>query len=167
MKPNAKKRLWRRYVNGFTLLEVLIVVAFGLILTAIGLPRMNNVIANQKIRASITSSSGLLQNARMAAVQQNKTKTACHCRGVDCPDSAEPHGLVYFAKDATTCTSTTAPIRSEPPVELEAPIIPMPTPAGPGAPPKIDNADLGLLADPLTSDPSFNSRGLPCAYVGS
>jgi len=63
---------------GFSLQEVLVVVALGLIITAVGLPAMANAIANMKLRASMTSVSGLLQNARAIAVQQNKTNTACH-----------------------------------------------------------------------------------------
>ncbi len=153
------------YKDGFTLLELLILLAVGLIVTAIALPIMSNVVANQKLRASMTSISGLLQNTRMVAVHDNKTKTACHCKGASCPASAEPHGLVYFAKDGTTCTTTTVPLRNDPQVELEAPITPMTAPSGPGAPPTINNSDLGLLSNPLTTDPSFNSRGLPCLYV--
>src|SRR5213594_990869 len=131
------------YKDGFTLLELLIVFSVGLIVTAIALPIMSNVVANQKLRASMTSISGLLQNTRMVAVHENKTKTACHCKGADCPGSAEPRGLVYVVKNGTLCDSTTTPATSDPQVELEAPIIPMPTPTGPGAPPKIDNSDLG------------------------
>ena len=52
------------YKDGFTLLELLILLAVGLIVTAIALPIMSNVIANQKLRASMTSISGLLQNTR-------------------------------------------------------------------------------------------------------
>ena len=152
------------YKDGFTLLELLILLAVGLIVTAIALPIMSNVVANQKLRASMTSISGLLQNTRMVAVHDNKTKTACHCKGASCPASAEPHGLVYFAKDGTTCTITTVLVRTDPQVELEAPITPMTAPSGPGAPPTINNSDLGLLSNPLTTDPSFNSRGLPCLY---
>ena len=97
------------YKDGFTLFEVLILVAIALIVSAIGLPIMSNVVANQKLRASMTSVSGLLQNTRMVAVHENKTKTACHCKGVNCPGSAEPRGLVYFVKNGTLCDSTTTP----------------------------------------------------------
>ncbi|PYS07224.1 MAG: hypothetical protein DMG17_31020, partial [Acidobacteria bacterium] len=93
------------YKDGFTLLELLIVFSVGLIVTAIALPIMSNVVANQRLRASMTSISGLLQNTRMVAVHENKTKTACHCKGANCPASAVLHALVYFAKDGTTCTT--------------------------------------------------------------
>src|SRR5437867_13420482 len=102
------------YKDGFTLLELLIVFSVGLIVTAIALPIMSNVVANQRLRASMTSISGLLQNTRMAAVHENKTKRACHCRGANCPASAVLHALVYFVKDGTTCTTTTVLSTADP-----------------------------------------------------
>jgi prepilin-type N-terminal cleavage/methylation domain-containing protein len=146
---------------GFSLLEVLLVVAIGLIVTAIGLPIMSNAIATMKLRSSMTTVSGLLQNTRMVAVQQNKTKTACHFNW-----SAPPYSLIYFVKDAVDCSTSPTPVNTDPQVELQAPITPMTTPTGTGAPPTITNSQLGLTANPLTTDPSFNSRGLPCSYSG-
>src|ERR1044071_5901166 len=141
---------------GFSLQEVLVVIAIGLMITAIAGPIMSNAIADIKLRSSLTSVSGLLQNTRAVAVQQNKTKTACHfCR------TTPPYSLVYFAKDATICTSSTTANSTDPQVELEAPITPYPTPTGLGAPAAIDNPTLGLTSNPATTDPSFNSRGLP------
>ena len=63
---------------GFTLQEVLVVIAIGLIITTVAVPIMSSAIANVKLRSSLTSVSGLLQNTRAMAVQQNKAKTACH-----------------------------------------------------------------------------------------
>src|SRR5215813_9355789 len=57
---------------GFSLLEVSLVVVIGLIITATGLPRLNNAIANLKLRSSMTTLSGLIQNGRMMAVQRNR-----------------------------------------------------------------------------------------------
>jgi prepilin-type N-terminal cleavage/methylation domain-containing protein len=150
-----------RQREGFSLQEVLVVIAIGLMITAMAAPIMSNAIANIKLRSSLTSVSGLLQNTRASAVQQNKTKTACHFSR-----TSPPYSLVYFVKDATTCTSSTTADTTDAQVELEAPITPYDTPMGAGAPAAIDDATLGLTSDPLTTDPSFNSRGLPCAYSG-
>ena len=151
-----------REQTGFSLLEVLLVVAIGLIVTAVGLPIMSTAIGNIKLRSSMTSVSGLLQNTRMVAVQQNKTKTMCHFNF-----SAPPYSLIFFVKDAITCSTSVTPLENDPQVELQAPITPMATPTGTGAPSPISNATLGLSVSPLTSDPSFNSFGLPCAYTGT
>jgi len=145
---------------GFSLQEVLVVVAIGLIVTVAALPTMSNAIANMKLRASMTSVSGLLQNTRAMAVKENKIKTACHYNR-----TVEPFSLVYFVRDATDCsglTSTSTDVQ----VEMEAPIAPSGSPTGTGAPTAITNAQMGLSSAPLTSDPSFNSRGLPCSYGG-
>ncbi len=150
-----------RKPSGFSLQEVMVVIAIGLIITVVAAPIMSNAIANIKLRSSLTSVSGLLQNTRAMAVQQNKTKTACHFSR-----TAPPYSLVYFVKDATTCPSGTTADTTDAQVELEAPITPYTTPSGTGAPAAIDNATLGLTSDPLTTDPSFNSRGLPCLYSG-
>src|SRR3989442_3165887 len=118
---NARKRCQ----GGFSLPEVLVVVAVGAIVTTAGLPRMTNVIANMKLRSSMTTVSGLLQNTRMTAVKENKTKTACHFNR-----TAAPYSLVYFVKNAVACTSSITPDTADPQVEMEAPITPYPAPTG-------------------------------------
>jgi len=147
----------RRNRSGFSLLEVLLVVAIGLIVTVVGLPRMSAVIANMKLRSSMTTVSGLLQNNRMLAVHGNKTMTARHFSR-----TSSPFSLVYFVKDAAD--PSTSPATGDSQVEMEAPITPFDTPSGVGAPSAIANSDLGLTVAPEITDPSFNSRGLPCAY---
>ena len=49
----ARRGAGRRNQAGFSLQEVLVVVALGLIVSAAGLPRMSNAIANMKLRASM------------------------------------------------------------------------------------------------------------------
>src|SRR5439155_9954839 len=51
--------------SGFSLLAVLFGVAAITIILGVALPSMTNAIANVKLRASMTSVSGLLQNTRM------------------------------------------------------------------------------------------------------
>ena len=154
----------KRDPSGFSLLEVLLVVAIGLILTAVGLPLMNNVIANMKLRASMTSVSGLLQNTRTTAVQQNKTMTAKHFNR-----TSPPYSLVYYLLDATRVTTDNSDFSTtETQVWMEAPITPYPTPTGVTAPVAISSSALNFT--PQSIDPtaplfaSFNSRGLPCVY---
>jgi prepilin-type N-terminal cleavage/methylation domain-containing protein len=150
---------------GFTLQEVMIVIALGLIVTAMGAPVMSNAIANMKLRSSMTSVSGLLQNTRALAVQQNTVKVACHFNRTSAPNS-----LVYFVKNAMDCTMATL-ATTDPQVELEAPISACGTPtscSSTNAPAVLDNTNqLGVTVAPLTTDPSFNSRGIPCQYVSA
>ena len=146
---------------GFTLQEVMVVIAIGLIITALGAPVMSNAIANMKLRSSMTSVSGLLQNTRAIAVQQNVVKTACHFNRTDAP-----YSLVYFVKNGGDCTTATL-ASTDPQIEMEAPITPYTSPSGTGAPTALDNSTLGVTTAPLTTDPSFNSRGIPCQYVSA
>jgi Tfp pilus assembly protein FimT len=140
--------------SGFSLMETLIVVSVAMIVMVTAVPNISNAIANAKLRASMTSLSGLYQNTRMVAVQQNKIKTACFQGGTTTR-------LMGFVRDAgATCSLSVYDSQ----VEMEAPITKMTTPTGPGAPPVISNSILGFT--PQTVDPSFNTRGLPCLYSG-
>jgi len=123
-----------------------------MIVMVTAVPNIANAIANAKLRASMTSLSGLFQNTRMVAVQQNKTKTARF-------EGGTTTRLMGYIRDAGD-TSTLSVMDSQ--VEMEAPITKMTTPAGPGAPPAITAGVLGFT--PQTDDPSFNTRGLPCLY---
>jgi hypothetical protein len=114
----------------------------------------------------MTSVSGLLQNTRTTAVQQNKTMTAKHFNR-----TAAPYSLVYYLLDATKVTvNNTDFSTTETQVWMEAPITPYPAPTGVTAPAAIGTSTLSFT--PQSIDPgaplyaSFNSRGLPCVYNG-
>src|SRR5437588_8409604 len=144
----------KRDLAGFSLLEVTVVVAIGLMITAIGLPRMSNVIANMKLRSSMTSVSGLLQNTRAIAIQQNKTMTAKHFNR-----DTSPYSLVYYVKNATDASAFS---QTDTQVWMEAPITPYPAPTGVSAPVAITSSALSFTPQAVdTSVPiyaSFNSR---------
>ncbi len=138
---------------GFSLIEVTLVVAIAMVVTATAIPSITTVVANAKMRASMTSLSGLLQNCRMAAVQQNKTMTT---RFV-----VQTSGLVGYVKSAA---DSAALAKKDYQVEMQAPINKLTTPSGGGAPAAISDTVLGFT--PQTGNPSFNTRGLPCLYSG-
>ena len=137
---------------GFSLIEVSVVVLISLIVGMIAIPNMVSVISNARLHAGVTSMSGLLQNSRMSAVKKNLTLTA-HFGTLD------GQTLVAFAKPANE-----APVRATTDLqaEWEAPVMMMGTPTGVGAPAEIDTTVLGFT--PQTTEPSFNTRGLPCVY---
>ncbi|HET9943340.1 MAG TPA: prepilin-type N-terminal cleavage/methylation domain-containing protein, partial [Terriglobia bacterium] len=58
---------------GFSLVEVTVVVAISLVVGMIAIPNMLSVISDARLRAGVTSMSGLLQNCRMEAVKRNQT----------------------------------------------------------------------------------------------
>ena len=150
MKNHVSNHSDRR--SGFSLLEIMIVLGVAMVVTATAIPRMTTAIANAKLRASMTTLSGLLQNTRMVAVQQSKTKTARFSGGTGTR-------LIGYIKDATDTTNVST---TDVQIEMEAPITKLTTPSGMGAPSAITTTVLGFT--PQTGDPSFNSRGLPCAF---
>lgn len=138
--------------SGFSLLELTIVVAIALTVSAMAIPSITTTIANVRIRSNIASVSGLLQSCRMLAVNQNKTKTA-HFTSIT-------GGLIAYVKNASDGASLAT---GDAQVMMEAPITKLTEPAGTGAPTAMTSTDLGYT--PQTGDPSFNTRGLPCLYA--
>jgi len=138
---------------GFSVPELLIVVAIVLLVATIAVPNITRVIANARMRASMTSLSGVIQNCRMVAVKENKTMTA------KMQDFSQ--GIIGFIKPAGDNSALKS---SDPQVQLQAPITDHTTPTGAGAPAGLTTAVLGFTAS--TGNPSFNSRGLPCEYSG-
>src|ERR1051326_1755635 len=57
---------------GFTMLEVMAVTAISLIVTMAAIPNTVNSIGALRLRSSMTSLEGVIQNCRMLAVKQNQ-----------------------------------------------------------------------------------------------
>jgi prepilin-type N-terminal cleavage/methylation domain-containing protein len=138
--------------RGFSLVELLMVVAIALTLSTIAVANIAAVVSSARIHAGISSMSGLLQNTRITAVKKNKTLTA-HL-------TSEDGALVGYIKPAADTSPRTS---KDTQVEWESPVVRMSTPTGTGAPDEITASDLGFT--PQSTDISFNSRGLPCAYA--
>src|SRR5678815_5768742 len=139
---------------GFSLIEVTVVVMVSLIVGAIAIPNMVAVVSNARLHAGVTSMSGLLQSCRMVAVKENQTLTA-HFGTID------GKTLVGYVK---VVTDTAPRLPTDLQAEWEAPVMMMTAPSGVGAPTTVSTAVLGFT--PETTEPSFNTRGLPCMYSG-
>ncbi len=156
----VQKRGPRTRQGGFSTIEMLIVVIVLMIVTAIAIPNMMNAIADIKLRASANSVSGLLQQARLMAVQKNSLYTV-RANGTNRayidsipspPTAADGSGNGSF--DTT-----------EPMVQLGGT-----SQFAQTGNPAFNNALLGAYT-PITGDSplrvSFNARGLPCVPNGS
>ena len=154
MKRRVNPRFMRKRVSnprGFSLLELLVVVSILMVISIIAIPNMMTVISNARLQGGGTNLSGLLQNSRALAIGQNTTMTTHF--------TILGNGPVAFIKQADD-----PPIVAhlDPQVQLGAPLIKENPPLGAGAPPALTSTELGFSA--VTTDPSFNSRGLPCSY---
>ena len=138
---------------GFSLIEISVVLCISLVLGAIAVPNMVTVISNARLHAGVSTMSGLLQSCRMKAVKENQTLTTRFTtEGVST--------LVGYVKKAADVSDRLA---TDLQAEWEAPVSMMTTPVGAGAPAAISTTVLGFT--PETTEPTFNTRGLPCRYV--
>jgi len=133
------------------------VAAISLIITTVAVPNVMSAIGNLRLRSSMTSLAGVLQNCRMLSVKQNQvmsTHFAVTTYGAG-------NGVIAYVKKA----SDPNPLyTSDSQVQLEQPVTQVTTPSGVGAPPTLSVGVLGFT--PLIGDPSFTVTGLPCVYSG-
>jgi Tfp pilus assembly protein FimT len=143
---------------GFSLLEVMTVAAISLAVTMTAVPNMISGIGNVRLRSSMTSLAGVLQNCRMLAVKQNRAMTTHFVT----TNYGGASGVMAYVKLATDVSSLGA---TDSQVQLEQPVTRVTTLSGPGAPTiALDLTYLGFT--PQNGDPSFNPTGLPCNYSG-
>src|ERR1700686_213292 len=136
--------------QGFTLLELLIVLAVIMVLGALAVPKMVSVVNDISLRYVATDLSGLLQSARIQAVRTNVPYS------VMAGTLAGGTPIYYIDKVGAAYTGGDPILTLNPNVTVfQGP--------GSGAP-----GEAGFLAgllfnvDPAADSPSFSARGLPC-----
>src|ERR1051325_347974 len=140
---------------GFSMLEVMTVTAVSMIITMTAIPNMITGISMLRLRSSMTSLAGVIQNCRMLAVKQNQIMTTHFAVST----YGAANGVIAYVKKA----SDPNPISTaDSQVELEQPVTQVTSLTGPDAPASAPS--LGFTAE--TTDPSFSTTGLPCAYSG-
>jgi len=146
--------------EGFSLIELLVVVAIILIISAMALPNINNTLRVVRMKSTGTEIAGLFEQARMNAIQLNATA------GLQVRNYVDANGRTRFYIDASGPANTyNAPeIVSILPQGYSVPAAP---PAGinlkfPGgvAPLVLGPETEGAIAAPRVG---FNARGLPCS----
>ncbi len=142
--------LRRKGESGFSLIELLIVVAVVLAVTVMATPKVLQVIYNVRLRSSAYELSGLMQAARTQAVRDNKYLYVCY-------KALQNRTRAWVAPD-NTCN---APGANEQQIQLGGNV----TIVTAGAPTGLTTAVLGFSPPTgalITAKPAFNSRGLPC-----
>lgn len=140
--------------QGFTLLEVLIVIVVIAVLSALTVPRMVTAVNDISLRYVASDLSGLLQSARIQAVRTNVSQAVMA--------GTLPNGMPAYYIDKTTAAGYTVG-------DTILPISPKYTVwrgAGSGAPNETAFlTSLNFTVDPAADPPSFSARGLPCIGV--
>jgi prepilin-type N-terminal cleavage/methylation domain-containing protein len=145
-----------RAQSGFSLIELLVVMAVLLIVAAFAVPTVVNTIDAYKVRGSMTSINGLTQRCRLLALKKN---SSAHLYV-----QSNSGTVTMFCKDITDSVQTL--VSSDPQIQLSSQFSIPGTPTGG---PTLLTATTMWGSSGSTfntdSDPYFNSRGLPCNAV--
>ena len=142
--------------QGFSLIELMIVVLMVMVLAAITAPGLFNMISDVKLRYSASNFAGLLQSARIQAVRRNTFY------GIQ-PVALGSGDAGYYVD----IPKTGAYANGDPLMPLGTQLT-VRTGIGSGAPNEAAFiAGLNFAVNPGASPPTFNARGLPCVVVGT
>jgi type IV fimbrial biogenesis protein FimT len=141
--------------QGFSLLELMIVVSISFVLAVVAVPRVMNVASDMRLRYAASDLSGLLQTARIQAVRKNASYTVVQ-------GTILGGGNGFFVDLSPARTGIDA---------VGNPRMPLPagttvsTGSGSGAPNETAFlASLAFTVNGGANPPSFNARGLPCIF---
>jgi type IV fimbrial biogenesis protein FimT len=142
--------------QGFSLLELMIVVAMVLILAAMAVPHLMSTVNDISLRYAASDLSGLVQSARIQAVRRNTSYTILQ--------GNLPSGTPAFYLDLPKAGVYT---NGDPMLPISPGITVWPG-IGSGAPNEgAFIAGLNFTVNPGGAAPSFNARGLPCIAAGN
>ena len=144
----------RKKQNGFSLLELLVVMAIIMVIAAMAIPNVMTAMNNIRLRGSAGDVAGLLQLCRERAVRNNRYYTVK-------PATVTGAQAAYVDLNYNDVFDNAAPT-PEPMIQFAANV----TVANAGAP---NTANLwanafqpGFTPQNANILPSFNARGLPC-----
>jgi prepilin-type N-terminal cleavage/methylation domain-containing protein len=139
----------QKKTQGFTLLELIIVLAVTVILGAIAVPKMMATFNDIRLRYVATNLSGLLQSARIQSVRRNSFFSI--------QPGVQAGGPIYYIdRPGTAYVPGDTMVSIDPAVTITL----GPGTAAPNSGPFL--ASLNFVVDPAADPPSFNARGLPC-----
>lgn len=141
--------------RGFTLVEMMVVVAILLVVIAIALPSMVTAISSAKLRGGMSELSGIVQTCRSQAVRRNETRELFFT-------TSGGRTVAYVDVPGTTDLK---PLQQQ--VWLNAQFSKATEPTG--GPTKLDGAAIGggSSTPNSTDNICFNSRGIPCSCPSS
>lgn len=148
---------------GFTLIELLIVLAITLVLTALSLPMIITAVHTAHLRKIAANYEGILQNARLRAVQDNRFYTV---RSGPAGGGANVIYADIYPQNADGTSGSGAYTTNDPAAEMPSDVA-----VNTGAPIQSSLATkMGFtptVVDNTTTFAAFNARGRPCTPSAS
>jgi type IV fimbrial biogenesis protein FimT len=160
----------RNRQKGFSLVELLVVMAIIIIVSAMAIPNIINAVRAARLRSAGSEVAGFLEQVRMTAVRENKTiyirnsvVNGATMWYADRPDAAGAHNLTLDAGEPVIGMSPTLSIANTGAPAATAAMTAY-NPNGSAF------TQLKTMTDGTASstvEMGFNSRGLPCQVVAS
>jgi Tfp pilus assembly protein FimT len=139
-----------RVADGFSLLELLIVVGISITLASIAIPRFLNAYYNIRLKSAVSDLSGFMQRARIQAAKNNATYTIGYVAA---------NGVQKAYIDLNVNGQYDA---GEPLLTFNSSIAPA---AGVPATPYVLVGDTAGVTYTNATTLGYSPRGLPCAYA--
>ncbi len=140
---------------GFSLLEMVIVVAVLLVIAGLMVPNLMTTIANYRLRNAAVNVAGILQTSRMRAVHDNQFYAVRRTNW-----TGAKIAYVDLNGNGSYDNSPSAPDKPEPTIELPTSVTIVT-----GGGPAITSMSLGWTPQAQTNPPTFGSQGVPCVAV--
>ena len=137
---------------GFSLVELMVVMAIALVVSAFAIPTLTTTMDGIRLRAALGSASNIAQRCRMQAVKRNSPQRL--------------HFSTVGASVALYVTDSDPQLWAQ--YWLSSQFSIPGAPAGAGAPPVLTNTQMwgtSTVNVNVNTDPYFNSRGIPCQPV--
>jgi prepilin-type N-terminal cleavage/methylation domain-containing protein len=144
--------------KGFSLLEIVIVMAIMLCLAGVAFPIFTRISYSVRLKSAATNVSGLMQQARIMAARQNAVYT------VVIPNTG---GQAFINLNPGTNSTWDS---GEPLIKFNSNVVPATgAPSGTGSQPTpyVLSGDTGTTNYDNATTLGYSARGLPCAYVSS
>ena len=110
-RRHLKKASDRKSIRGFSLVELLLVVATVLILASIAIPTTRSAIASYQLGAAVESVSGMIQSTRYQAIMHGYPyQLDIDATALACQVSSEPGGTNSFSNVGSAIPISGSPI---------------------------------------------------------
>lgn len=138
-------------MQGFSLIEVLIVTSITLTVAGVAIPKLVTSIADMELRGAVHAASGVIQQTRMQAIKEDAARKTKYWNGT---------GGAFVYEDLN---ANNQPDSNEPQAQLGSAVLAY---SAPTSIPALTSTDLGY--SPTTSTAiGFSATGQPCITTGS